>query len=173
MKKISTITATKQGIIVNEKNGKKYFKKYEDSYHKKSLHKNKKVNNTVERIHLNELQRSLYRKLMYGLKEYSKEELSIMNHKTIHKVVINHEKALRFLHILKAKKYYKNETNVINAIFPNAKIGEADSEWLIPLPKKITLKKLGISTKTVIEEFIKRSLLPPDFLKLSTSKIDL
>lgn len=173
MKKTSTITATIQGIIVNDKDGKQVFRKYEDLYQKKALVKSKKATETSEKIHLNVVQRQMYRKLMYGLKEYTPQQLAGMNHNTIYKIVADHQKATKALQILKAKKYYKNETNMINAIFPNAKIGRKDMDWLIPLPKKATLKKLGITTQTIIDEFIKRNLLPSNFLKLTTAKIEL
>ena len=120
----------------------------------------------LEKIHLNPQQRKLYRTLMYGIKEFTSEELSKMTPLAIGQIVSNYQKATRVLHIMKAKKYYMHENNLINAIFPHAKIGQKDFDWLIELPKNATLKKLGISTKDVIDEFIRRKLLPKDFLSL-------
>jgi hypothetical protein len=39
------------------------------------------------------------------------------------------------------------------------------------LPKNATLKKLNISTRDVINEFIKRKLLPKNFYQLSPESI--
>jgi hypothetical protein len=74
---------------------------------------------------------------------------------------------------MKAKKLYKNETNLINSIFSHVNIGEKDFDWLIELPKSATLKKLGITTREVINEFIKRKLLPKNFYSLSPETITL
>ena len=101
------------------------------------------------------------------------EQISKMSPKTITHIVKNHEKALKILHILKAKKLYKNETNLVNSIFPHAQIGNSDNDWLIKLPKDATLKKLGISTKEIVDEFIQRKMLPIDFYNLSTDTVKL
>lgn len=131
------------------------------------------VKNAQEKLYLNFVQRQMYRRLMYGLNEYTPEQISKMSTKVITNIVKNHEKALRTLHVLKAKKLYKNETNLVNSIFPHAKIGESDKDWLIKLPKKATLRNLGISTKEVVDEFIKKRLLPESFYSLSSDNITL
>jgi hypothetical protein len=131
------------------------------------------VKQTQEKLFLNFIQRQMYRKLMYGLNEYRPEQISKMSPKTITHIVKNHEKALKILHILKAKKLYKNETNLVNSIFPHAQIGNSDNDWLIKLPKDATLKKLGISTREIVDEFIQRKMLPIDFYNLSTDTVKL
>jgi len=110
---------------------------------------------------------------MYGLKEYTPQQISIMSPQTITEIVENYKKSTRVLHIMKSKKFYKNETDIIRAIFPSANIGEKDFDWLLELPKNATLKKLGISTIDIIDEFIKKRLLPKNFYKLTSDSINL
>ena len=110
---------------------------------------------------------------MYGLNEYIPEQLSALSPVSISRIVNDYNKANRALHVMKAKKLYKNETNLINSIFSHVNIGEKDYDWLIELPKSATLKRLGITTREVINEFIKRRLLPRNFYNLSPETITL
>ena len=147
--------------------------KYTDTAESKSDYKSERVQQTARNIHLNFLQRQMFRKLMYGLKEYTPDQISAMSPVAISKIVTDYHKATRSLHVLKAKKLYKRETDVVRALFPHAKIGEKDFDWLIELPKTATLKKLGITTEHVIDEFIKKRLLPRNFYSLTADNIEL
>lgn len=173
MKNKTSITATSQGIVAIDKNGRMNLQKYADTYQSKSDFKNKKVQETADRIHLNLIQRQMYRRLMYGLKEYSPAQIAAMTPSSISQVVNDYQKATKVLHVMKAKVYYRKETNLVKSIFPHARIGERDFDWLMALPKTATLKKLGISTKDIIDEFIKRKLLPKNFLTISSENIEL
>jgi hypothetical protein len=171
MKKKSSITATAQGVVTYDKNGNANLLKYADTYQAKSAFKSKRVQETAERLHLNLVQRQMYRRLMYGLKEYTPEQIAAMTPSVISQVVLDYQKAARILQVMKAKIYYKNETNLVKSIFPHAKIGEKDHDWQMILPKNVTLNKLGINTKDVITEFIRRKLLPRSFFNLSPETI--
>ena len=173
MTKNPSITATAQGVVTYDKNGKPHLQKYANTYQAKSAYKNKRVQQTAERVDLNLVQRQMYRRLMYGLKEYSPEQIAAMTPSVISQVVVDYQKASRILQVMKAKVFYKNETNLIKSIFPHAKIGERDKDWQVELPKSATLKKLGIGTKEIIDEFIKRRLLPKNFLSISPETIEL
>jgi hypothetical protein len=61
----------------------------------------------------------------------------------------------------------------MNAIFPSFNIGSKDHDWLLELPKTVTLRSLGISTKEVIDEFIKRKLLPKNFHTITIQNVAL
>lgn len=170
-KKFQSITASAQGIYAVQNNGKVIIERYDKTYQSKSHHKPKHVQDTADKIHLNFVQREMYRRLMYGLKEYSPEQIAALSPASISKIVNDYNKASRALHVLKAKKLYKNETNLVNSIFSHVNIGEKDFDWLIELPKTATLKKLGITTREVINEFIKRKLLPKNFYELSPETV--
>lgn len=171
--KLNSITATAQGTYATDNFGKVTIERYEKTYESKSNYKPQHVQDTADRVHLNFVQREMYRRLMYGLNEYSPEQIAALSPVSISRIVNDYNKANRALHVMKAKKLYKNETNLINSIFSHVNIGEKDFDWLIELPKSATLKKLGITTREVINEFIKRRLLPKNFYYLSPETITL
>ena len=176
MKKYSSITATSQGYVTYDENGKATMLRYEDSFQAKGdkrVGKIAKTQNNIEKIHLNFVQRQMYRRLMYGLNEYTPEQVASFSPKTIDKIVNDYKKTKRYLHILKAKKMYSAETKLMDALFPHAKIGTKDYDWFLDLPRNATLKRLCISTKEVITELIKRRLLPYNFFQLTPEKVKL
>lgn len=176
MKKYPAVTATAQGIITYDKDGRQIVQRYDKTYQKKSDYKPSHVAQTasdIEKVHLNMIQRQMFRRLMYGLKEYTPDQMSAMSPSAITQIVEDYKKAKRALHVLKAKRYYYAETKLLNAIFPNANIGAKDFDWLIDVPKNVTLRSLGISTKEVIDEFIKRKLLPKNFYSITPQNVSL
>ena len=176
MKKFNSITATSQGYVTYDENGKARMLRYDDSYQAKAEKRTQNIETTrnrVQKVHLNLIQRQMYRRLMYGLKEYTPEQIASFSPQTIEKIVDDYKKTKRYLHILKAKKLYSAETKIINAIFPHAKIGSKDYDWFLDLPKSATLRSLGISTKDVISELIRRKLLPRNFFELTPENVKL
>jgi hypothetical protein len=176
MKKFNSITATSQGYVTYDENGKARMMRYENTYQAKAEKRSKNITKTKERIeklHLNLIQRQMYRRLMYGLKEYTPEQVASFSPQTIEKIVDDYKRTKRYLHILKAKKLYTGETKIINSIFPHAKIGTKDYDWFLDLPKSATLRSLGISTKDVISELIRRKLLPRNFFELTPQTVKL
>ena len=119
-----------------------------------------------DKLSLNSIQLDLYEKVMKGYNAYSKEELDSMS-KTSKQIIKNkYESAKRAIHVLKSKKICEAETNLLNIIFPQAKIGVHDYDWYLDLPKDLTLRKLNISKRNVIYELIERRLLPFNFFLL-------
>jgi hypothetical protein len=170
-RKFNSITANAQGTYAVDNNGKVTVERYDKTYQSKSNYKPKHVQDTADKVHLNFVQRQMYRRLMYGLNEYSPEQIAALSPTSISRIVNDYNKASRALHVMKAKKLYKNETNLINSIFSHVNIGEKDFDWLIELPKSATLKKLGITTREVINEFMKRKLLPKNFYEISPETV--
>ena len=176
MKKFQAITATAQGLITYDKNGNQIVQRYADNYQAKSHFKPKHIQQTaddLEKVHLNMIQRQMFRRLMYGLKEYTPEQMATMSPTAITNIVEDYKKAKRVLHIMKAKRYYHAETKLFSAIFPDKNLGAKDFDWLIDIPKNITLRNLGISTKEVINEFISRRLLPKNFYQITPQNVEL
>lgn len=159
------ISCNENGIIIRTDKFNKFYK-YDSIQTVQQTIRKKKVNNTCEKVNLNAIQREMYRRLMYGLNNYSNEERATMTPVQITKIIKDHEKAKRYLHIMKAKKYYQDETKLMNAIFPHRPTGIKDNDWFLYLPKSVTLNKLNIGPKDIIEEFIKRKLLPTNFYEL-------
>jgi hypothetical protein len=176
MKKFTNITATAQGLVSYDSNGKVQMERYAHKFQSKSDYKPAhiaKTSSDLEKIHLNMVQRQMFRRLMYGLKEYAPEQIASLSPSALSKIVEDYKKAKRALHIIKAKKYYEAETKLMNAIFPSFNIGSKDHDWFLELPKSVTLRSLGISTKEVIDEFIKRKLLPKHFYKITIQNVNL
>jgi hypothetical protein len=176
MKKYPTVTATAQGIITYDNTGKQIIQRYAQTYQAKSHFKAPRVQATatdLEKIHLNMIQRQMFRRLMYGLKEYTPEQMATMSPSAVTNIVEDYKKAKRALHILKSKRYYQAETKLLSAIFPNMELGTKDFDWYLDVPKHVTLRSLGISTKEVIDEFITRRLLPKNFYNLTPENVSM
>jgi len=170
MKKIAIVCANAQGIISIDDNGRAKMERYDKIF--QSAGRNNRVRKTAQRVeteslHLNIIQRQMFRRLMYGLKEYSPEQVAAFSPSALGRIVDDYKKAKRALHVLKAKKHFRIETKLINEIFRHCPIGEKDFDWFDPLPKNVTLRSLGISTKEVVDEFIRRRLLPKNFYSLT------
>jgi hypothetical protein len=165
------VHAMAHGILV--KTGKyTKFHKYEDHYQvKKDNVRKEAVNVTVEKLHLNLVQREMYRRLMYGLNNYTPEQRTAMSAEQITKIVKDYDRAKKVLHIMKAKKHYEAETKLLNVLFPKQKVGKKDHDWFLFVPKSQTLNKLGITTTQIVDEFIARHLLPKNFYELKADTI--
>ena len=160
MKKIAIVCANAQGIISIDDNGRAKMERYDKVYQSVSS-QNNRVRKTAQRVetetlHLNIIQRQMYRRLMYGLKEYSPAQVAAMSPSALGRIVDDYKKAKRALHVMKAKKHFRIETKLINEIFRHCPVGDKDYDWFDPLPKNVTLRSLGISTKEVVDEFIRR-----------------
>jgi hypothetical protein len=173
MKKYHIITATAQGLIAYDDKGYAKMIRYGKIQKTQRAPHILKTQSEIEKIHLNLVQREMFRRLMYGLKEYTPEQVASFSPSTLTKIVEDYKKAKRALHVLKAKRFYYAETRLMSAIFPHAKIGEKDHDWYLELPKSVTLRSLGISTKEVLDEFIKRRLLPKNFHDITLENIKL
>ena len=180
MRKHNFITATSQGVVSYDAKGVSRLDRYDDKYQAKGKVRSERVKKTVieiEKIHLNLVQRAMYRRLMYGLKEYTPEQVAALSPSSITRIVEDFKKAKRALHVLKAKQYYRPETNLINALLGSnsgiEEIGKRDYDWYLELPKTVTLKSLSIGTKQVVDEFIIRKLLPKNFWNINNQTISL
>ena len=174
MTRCNHVTATAQGIISYDKNGKALMQRYDASYQSQTDNRPKHIKRTqeeIEKLHLNMIQRQMFRRLMYGLTEYQPEQIAVMSPQIISKIVDDYKKAKRAIHVLKARKYFEPENKLINAMAPHVKAGDKDFDWFMEIPKEVTLRKLGITTVEVITEFIKRRLLPKDFFNLNPQNV--
>lgn len=173
LEKAVVVTATAKGIVYHT-NPKKVIKYKLEIKEDLTVKENKKsMIVEPEKIYLNMVQRQMYRRLMYGMREYDKKQILAMSDKAIRRVESDYKKAKRAIHILKAKKCYHAETKLISVIFNRKDLGKYDYDWYIDLPKHYTLRKLGIGTKDIIDDFIQRKLLPQNFYELSPENVEL
>src|SRR5690606_22780040 len=126
-----------------------------------------RIKSKLENVQLNMIQRSMYRRLMYGLREYTPEQIAAMGPEFQSQIDRDHKKTKQVLHVMKSKRLYSVETRLINAMFQHINIGKRDHEWMLEIDKKHTLKSLGISTRDVINELINRKLLPVNFFNIT------
>ena len=89
MQKFALITATAQGLITYDMRGKASMVRYDKSVQHKLTRDNrvKATQEELEKVHLNLVQRQMYRRLMYGLKEYSPEQIASFSPSTLSKLV--------------------------------------------------------------------------------------
>ncbi len=166
VKSIKIASSTSKGILYTSKNGKT-FRKYRPPLKKSYTQVDFSTDNKdLYNVKLNMVQRGMYRRLLYGLKDYTKKEKESLSTYLKSKIDNEYKVASRVLHVLKAKKYYYAETLLLNAIFPLSDVGQKDYDWYLELPKSATLSKLKITTKEIIDEFIRKKLLPKNFYKL-------
>jgi hypothetical protein len=168
MKKTTIANATASCYVLHTDGGKKFYqygKQYQDA---PKSHNAKVIEDIEEGVHLNMIQRPMYRRLIYGMKDFSDAQRKAMSPKAIHRINTDHERATRFLHIMKAKRYMEAETKLINAIFGENSIRfDKDCDWMEPLPSGVTLRSLKFTTADVINELIIRKLLPANFLSIN------
>lgn len=173
-KKLNAViaTATPKGIVYRtDVPSQKWFERYEESCQEQIPSYNEKIHNTQNSVYLNMVQRTMYRRLMYGLNEFSKEELLCLPNSVIAQITDDYKKAKRAVHVIKSKKLYGAETKLIAAMTNKPTLGQNDYDWYLDIPKDFTLKKLRISTKEIIDDFIRRKLLPKNFYDLSPQTI--
>ena len=113
---------TKKGIVyhTNPKKTIRYQKFEKDLI---TIENKRSKREEVKKIYLNLIQRQMYRRLMYGMKEYDKLQIKSMSENSIKQIEYDYKQAKRAIHILKAKKCFMAETKLVNAMFKRTDIG--------------------------------------------------
>jgi len=165
---MKTITATNKGIVINyEGSTKSSFVHYEQPV--QQVTNNQRVNK--QRFYeMNQIQKSMYRRLLYGLTAYSQEEISTMSPEVVFNIKKDHHRASELINIMKYDMVYESYNKLLSVIFPKVNFSYYKDGQDVSLP---TLKELKISTLDVVDCWIKGKLLPLNFydLTLSTLKI--
>jgi hypothetical protein len=156
--------AKTKNIIKN--NSTEFIGKYEDlqdfgrSYFKKSTE-------TVYEVDpYNRTQNLIYKRTMFGLNLYSKEELKAMHPAKIKKIKKTHRKAQHVLNIWKQEKVIET-TNVIFSIFNKSPLcSEIIQAYSEPDPKfvsRVSFKELGITKQDIVDKLLQEKVLPYNF----------
>lgn len=124
-------------------------------------------------LQLNPVQHSMYRRVMYGLREYTDAQKHGMSPYELAKVVRDHKKCDQVLHRLKVDTLYGGVNRIFNAIWPALAIGTKTSDYMVKLPADATLNKLKIDTRQIVDTLMAQHLLPANFLSLSGLDLDL
>jgi hypothetical protein len=158
-----TITATRTGIAINYENGKSNF----IPYNKEEVHNS---SNTKRYFQMNEIQRNMYRRLMYGLASFTSEEISSLDQPTLFKIKNEHIRATDVVNELKYTKYYGAYNKLLAVIFPHVELDYRKDGKYAEMP---TLRELKITTSDIVNAWINNKLLPLNFYCLNEETIKL
>lgn len=160
---MKTITATRTGIAINYQNGKSSFIPYgKQSYQEHTSNQ--------RYFQMNDIQRTMYRRLMYGLAGFTSEEISSMHQTTIFKIKNEHLRATDIVNELKYTKHYGAYNKLLAVIFPHVELDYRKDGKYAELP---TLKELKIKTTDIIDAWINGKLLPLNFYSLNEETLAL
>ena len=153
-------SCTKNGVFI-VKNNKTTYLKYQNSNQEPV----RIINNSPKKIdyNFNSLQLKMYKTLIYGLNSFSLEEQKALSEESKKIIQKNHKTASVTIQIMKCKILYKSNIKLLSVIFPHLNIGSLDEDWIMDVPRTQTLERLGITIKDVVDEFIRRKLLPYNF----------
>ena len=170
MNNIKNISAKAHGVEIYYEHSKRTVTVPYD----KSLFQNKSQSVRSEQkrgFYMNPIQRNMYRRVMYGLQDYTQAEIASMDKYTKEAIARDYEAAKAVIHRLKYDEFYGPVDKLFNAIFPHAKIGSRPSDILYAeLP---SLKDLKIGTEKVCKALINSGLLPRNFFTLTPEKLAL
>lgn len=165
---MKTINATSKGIAINyEHTNKSSFIRYEAPAQERL---EKRLLNKPRFYEMNQIQRSMYRRLLYGINDFTPQEISTMNESTIHCINRDHRKAMELVNKMKYEIVYGAYNKLLAVMFPKAKFSFYTDGQDVTLP---TLKELKIGTFQVVDCWINGKLLPENFYCLNTTTLKL
>lgn len=168
MVKILIANCREHGVYMFDSRGAHYFVKYPPIEEEEVVESSPKEGE----LYMNIVQRSMYRRVMYGLKNYSEEQLKSMTDDAKFKIDKDYKYGVRVLNKLKLQVFYEPYNKLIKAMLPHFKEDEEDYMYHHS-PPGVTLKKLNISTKRICEELIKYDLLPKNFFEIEPENLKL
>ena len=166
MNQHKTITATSKGVAVNyQDSGKSSFIPYEQTaFESTRSHVGQNI------LILNDIQRNMYRKLMYGMKNYTSEQIETMPQTMIFQIEKDHMRATNVINKLKYQRVYGAYNKLLSVIFPHVELDYYTDGKYVSLP---SLRELKISTRNIIDAWIENKLLPLNFYNLTIDTIKL
>ena len=129
----------------------------------------KEPKQTLVYTKLNPVQHFLFKRVLHGLKMYTKEEIAKMHWDKKRRIIKVWKRSQDVINRWKQKLCY-NDSQKIFAIFKSSKLGKAFYDepfyYLSDYNNKLTLKELGIQYEHVIVRFIAEGLLPKNFFDI-------
>jgi len=125
-----------------------------------------------EKDPFNSYQNFLYKRALFGLSVYQKEELEIMHWDKKRRIEKVHERAQKVLNLWKQEMSNQWLGSLLSVVFHhsslvkelNEKFGsEVDEQYI----SKMDFKALGISKKQVVDKLIQEKILPNNFYQLT------
>lgn len=165
--KHKTITATTKGIAINyQDTGKSSFIPYDTTAYETTRATSTQRNTFI----MNEIQRTMYRRLMYGMKNYTEEQVSTMNLTDIMHIEKDHARATDVINKLKYERVYGAYNKLLSVIFPQVELDYYKDGKFCNLP---SLKELKITARDIADAWINNKLLPLNFYNLTPATIEL
>lgn len=160
---MKTITATAKGVAVN----------YENTHKSSFIPYDKDViteSDNRKYLELNVIQKSMYRRLMYGTKAFTPQEISTMTKAILFAIEKEHVRATDVLNKYKYEKHFGAYNKLLKVIFPHIELSYFKDGKFADVP---TMKELKITTEDIINLWIENKLLPSNFLSLDVNNINL
>jgi hypothetical protein len=125
-----------------------------------------------ERDPFNSYQNFLYKRALFGLSVYQKEELEKMHWDKKRRIEKVHERAQKVLNLWKQEMTNQWLGTILSTVFHhssfvkelNEKFGSETDEQYI---SKVDFKSLGVSKQQVVEKLIQEKILPANFYQLT------
>jgi hypothetical protein len=124
-----------------------------------------------ERDPFNAYQNFLYKRALFGLSVYSKEEIDAMHYSKKKRIIGVHKRAQSILNVWKQELCHAFVSNFLLKIFHHSKFVKdyvqnfadvTDPEYI----SKTEFKDLGISKEDIIDKLINEKVLPYNFYEL-------
>lgn len=161
---MKTITATSKGIAINYQNtGKSSFIPYSQTVSAQSVNK-------TTFFKMNDIQKKMYRRLLYGVKAFTPEELESMNQSLIIQIEKDHYRATEVVNKLKYDRFFGAYNKLLSVMFPHIELSYYKDGKFASMP---SLKELKIQTTDIIDAWIENKLLPLNFLSLNPETVEL
>jgi hypothetical protein len=125
-----------------------------------------------EKDPFNSYQNFLYKRALFGLSVYQKEELDKMHWDKKRRIEKVHERAQKVLNLWKQEMTNQWLGTILSTVFHhssfvkelNEKFGSETDEQYI---SKVDFKSLGVSKQQVVEKLIQEKILPANFYQLT------
>jgi hypothetical protein len=166
-----TVSANAKGIHISFGDKFKHkFVAYESQYVKQVQLTGNLKYQELETIVFNTTQQRLYAETLYGLKAFSKEEITAMP-ASKKKIIFTHfNRVQRFLNRWKQEISNEKLNNFLTKLFYNSTFIKSFCEVNEPsdsIKDKHTFRELGITKKMIVDKLISNNLLPKNFYQLT------
>jgi hypothetical protein len=147
------------------------------SQHKVTQRKVQSLNMSTNRFlnyeidEFNNFQNKLYKEALFGLSNYSQDEIKKLNYQEQNRITKIHRKTQTVLNLWKQELCNNIVNSMLKCLFPKSKVTkelvEDFGNIVDPSFKNfLTFKQLGISKKQIVDKLILKEVLPLNFYKL-------
>lgn len=119
----------------------------------------------------NSYQNKLYKEALFGISNYTQEEIKKLSYQEQNRIVKANRKAQSVLNIWKQELCNNIINSLFKNLFPNSPVtkeltGEFGNVVDASYKNFLTFKQLGVSKKEIVYKLIKHDVLPKNFFEL-------